>query len=134
MAKTKDGRYLPGKRSSNWLKIKVRQTAEVMIIGYTRGKGDRAQTFGALHIAENTDGGLLYRGKVGTGFDDETIRKISRQIAKLKETKKPIRNKLLDDKVTTWIEPELITEVSYASVTADKIFREPVFVRLRPDL
>ena len=134
MAKTKDGRYLPGKRTSNWLKIKVRQTAEVMIIGYTRGKGDRAQTFGALHIAENTDDGLLYRGKVGTGFDDETIRKISRQIAKLKETKKPIRNKLLDDKVTTWIEPELITEVSYASVTVDKIFREPVFVRLRPDL
>lgn len=134
MAKTRDGRYLPGKRSSNWLKIKVRQTAEVLVIGYTKGKGDREQTFGALHIAERTNGDLLYRGKVGTGFDDETIRNISRQIGKLKEIRKPIKNKLLDDKVSTWIEPSLITEVSYASITTDQIFREPVFVRLRPDL
>src|SRR5690606_25506989 len=134
MAKTKNGKYLPGKRSSNWLKLKVRQTAEVLVIGYTKGKGDRAQTLGALHIAERTNGDMLYRGKVGTGFDDDTIRSISKQVGKLKETKKPIRKKLLDDKVSTWIEPSLAIEVSYTSITTDKIFREPVFVRLRPDL
>ncbi len=134
MAKEKDSKYLPGKRSPHWLKIKVRQTAEVAIIGYTRGKGDRQQTFGALHIAEKNNGDLLYRGKVGTGFDDETIRVIAREIAKLKEVRKPIKAKLLDDRVTTWIEPSLFSEVSYSSITTDQIFREPVFVRLRPDL
>ncbi|MGD8427868.1 MAG: non-homologous end-joining DNA ligase, partial [Balneolaceae bacterium] len=66
MAKKKDGRYLPGKRSDLWLKIKVRQTTECLIIGYTQGKGDRRDYFGALHLAEQTKGELHYRGKVGT--------------------------------------------------------------------
>lgn len=134
MAKAKQSKYLPGKRSPHWLKLKVRQTAEVLIIGYTKGKGDRGQTFGALHIAERNNCDLLYRGKVGTGFDDETISDISKQLRKLEEIRKPIKAKLLDDKVSTWVEPKLFTEVSYSSITTDKIFREPVFVRLRPDL
>lgn len=134
MAKVKDSKYLAGKRSGTWLKIKVRRTAEVAVIGYTKGKGDRQKSFGALHIAEKKGDRLLYRGKVGTGFDDATMKDISKQLAKLKETKKPIDAKLLDEKVSTWVEPKLMTEVSYASLTSDKIFREPVFIRMRPDL
>ncbi|MDV3307460.1 MAG: non-homologous end-joining DNA ligase [Cyclobacteriaceae bacterium] len=134
MAKVRDSKYLPGRRSPSWLKIKVWQTREVVIIGYTRGKGDRGETFGALHIAEQEKDGLLYRGKVGTGFDDDAIRDIKARLKKLKEIKKPITKKLADDKVTTWIEPRMYAEVSYTSITTDKIFREPVFVRLRPDL
>ena len=42
-----------------WLKIKVRQSSECVIIGYTKGKGDRSQTFGALHIAERAGEELL---------------------------------------------------------------------------
>jgi ATP-dependent DNA ligase len=41
---------------------------------------------------------------------------------------------LLDKKTSTWIEPKLIVEVSYSKLTPDKMFREPVFIRLRPDL
>ena len=134
MAKVRDSKYLPGRRSPSWLKIKVWQTREVVIIGYTRGKGDRGETFGALHIAEQEKDELLYRGKVGTGFDDDAIRDIKARLKKLKEIKKPITKKLADDKVTTWIEPRMYAEVSYTSITTDKIFREPVFVRLRPDL
>jgi bifunctional non-homologous end joining protein LigD len=134
MAKAKDSKYLPGKRSAYWLKIKVRRTTEAVIIGFTKGKGDRAKTFGALHIAQKETDNLLYRGKVGTGFDDATMKDITRQLKKLKEIRKPITVKLLDDKVSTWVTPKLIIEVTYASLTADKIFREPVFVRMRPDL
>lgn len=134
MAKMRDSKYLPGRRSPSWLKIKVWQAREVLIIGYTRGKGDRDETFGALHIAEREKDALLYRGKVGTGFDDESIRDIKARLKKLKETKKPTTKKLADDKITTWIEPKMYAEVSYTSITTDKIFREPVFVRLRPDL
>ena len=76
----------------------------------------------------------MYRGKVGTGFDDASIKEIFSQIKKLKEIKKPVEGKILDEKVSTWIEPKLMAEISYASLTPDKNFREPVFVRLRPDL
>ena len=80
------------------------------------------------------EGELVYRGKVGTGFDDATIKEISLDIKKLKEIKKPITNKVMDEKTSKWIEPVLIVEISFASFTPDKMFREPVFVRLRPDL
>jgi ATP-dependent DNA ligase len=134
MAKDKNSRYLPGKRSDGWLKVKIRNTRDVVIIGYNEGKGNRSEAFGGLHIAEIEKGKLVYRGKVGTGFTDAAIKDIFKLIKKLKETDKPVDNKVLDEKVSKWVEPKLFAEVSFASFTPDKIFREPVFVRLRPDL
>lgn len=135
MAKRKDSKYLPGRRSDLWIKIKIRQSVECLVIGYTTGKGNRGQVFGALHIGERVDSKIVYRGKVGTGFDDSTIREIFNVIKKSKEIKKPAGiPKVLDEKVSKWIEPGFTIEASYAKLTPDKIFREPVFLRLRPDL
>ncbi len=134
MAKKKDSKYLPGKRTDLWLKIKVRQTADCFVIGYTEGKGGRSKYFGALHLAEPKDGKLQYRGKVGTGFDEAMMKEINEQLKYIEEIKKPIENEVLDEKQTTWIAPEIMVEVTYASLTPDDIFREAVFVRLRPDL
>lgn len=134
MAKRRDGKYLPGRRSDLWMKIKVRQTAECLVIGYTHGKGNRGVTFGALHIAEKTGDQLQYRGKVGTGFDDAMMKEIDAGLKKLAKVRKVVKEKVPDEKVTTWIEPKLFVEVSYSVVTPDKMFREPVFLRMRPDL
>ncbi|MFM8912269.1 MAG: non-homologous end-joining DNA ligase, partial [Flammeovirgaceae bacterium] len=136
MAKRKNGKYLIGKRSDAWLKIKVRQTTECAIIGYTVGKGDRSATFGALQLAEKKGNEWHYRGKVGTGFDEESLKAIGKEFKKLNKTKKPSLKggKVVDEKITTWVEPKLMAELSYARLTQDEMFREPVFVRLRPDL
>lgn len=135
MAKKADSKYLPGKRGDLWLKIKVRNSRECFIIGYTKGKGDRGQTFGALHIAEKEGNELYYRGKVGTGFDDATIKEIQKVLKDVDVIKKSsVAGKVLDEKITTWIEPKVIAEISYSKLTPDKMFREPVFIRLRPDL
>jgi bifunctional non-homologous end joining protein LigD len=135
MAKKANGKYLPGRRSDLWVKVKVRNSRECFIIGYTKGKGDRGQTFGALHIAEKEGDELHYRGKVGTGFDDATIKEILKEIKQVKELKKiDVVGKLIDEKISTWIEHVLIAEVSYSRLTPDKMFREPVFIRLRQDL
>ncbi|HET9487443.1 MAG TPA: non-homologous end-joining DNA ligase [Chryseosolibacter sp.] len=135
MAKKKDSKYLPGKRSDCWYKIKVRQSSEVHIIGYTKGKGERGITFGALHIAENIGGKLHYRGKVGTGFDDSTIKDILGLLKKIPTLKKPdVIGKLIDEKISVWMEPKIIAEVSYSKLTPDRMFREPVFTKLRLDL
>ncbi|HNU43648.1 MAG TPA: DNA polymerase ligase N-terminal domain-containing protein, partial [Cyclobacteriaceae bacterium] len=90
ISKDKTSKYYPGKRSDQWLKVKVRSTRECVILGYNPGKGDRSVTFGGLHIAERSDTGFVYRGKVGTGFDDATIKEIFKQLKALKEIKKPI--------------------------------------------
>lgn len=134
MAKRKDGKYLPGKRSDLWLKIKVRNTRDCVIIGYNPGKGDRSTTFGGLHIAEREGEKLHYRGKVGTGFDEATLKEVFGAVKKLKEIKKPIGEKVMDEKTSKWVEPKLVAEISFASFTPDKMFREPVFVRMRPDI
>jgi bifunctional non-homologous end joining protein LigD len=134
ISKEKNGKYLPGKRSDLWLKVKVRDTRECCILGYSEGKGNRSQTFGGLHIAERDGDNFIYRGKVGTGFDDAMIKEIFKQIKSLKEIKKPIPDKVMDEKISTWIEPKIIAEISFSMITKDQQFREPVFVRLRPDL
>ena len=136
MAKRKDSKYIIGKRSNAWLKIKVRQSTECFIIGFTPGKGDRKTTFGALQIAEKVEDTLHYRGKVGTGFDDATMKEIGKQLKKkaIVKNHKLQGGRIVDEKITTWIEPSLMAEISYSRLTPDHMFREPVFIRLRPDL
>jgi DNA ligase D-like protein (predicted ligase) len=135
MAKVKDSKYYIGKRSDCWQKIKVRQSKDCVIIGYTQGKGERGQTFGALQIAEPIDGKFFYRGKVGTGFDDATMKEILKALKKAGEIKKTSAiGNFVDPKITTWVEPEVMAEIEYAKLTPDEMFREPVFLRLRPDL
>ena len=134
MAKQRHSTYLPGKRSESWLKIKTRQTLECAIIGYTRGKGDRETSFGALHLAQAHGDELKYLGKVGTGFDEHSMKAVSAELEKLTPIKRPIKEKPLDDTRSIWLEPKLMCEVQFSSLTKDGMLREPVFVRLRPDL
>jgi ATP-dependent DNA ligase len=136
MVKRRDGKYLAGKRSDLWQKVKVQQSGEVYVIGYTPDNGDRAKTFGALHIAERVGEELHYRGKVGTGFDDAMMKEIFQVLSTVPKMKRSpsVVGKLLDEKISTWIEPSAMAEVSYSRITPDKMFREPVFMRLRPDL
>jgi len=134
VAKDKTSRYLPGKRSNTWYKVKTRQTTECVVIGYTYGKGDRESAFGALQLAQYNQDGLEYRGKVGSGFDSKLLKSVFAELQKFKPSKRPVKEKPFDDKSTVWIEPKLFCEIEYASLTKNNTYREPVFLRLRPDL
>jgi DNA ligase D-like protein (predicted ligase)/DNA ligase D-like protein (predicted 3'-phosphoesterase) len=134
MAKEKNSAYRPGTRSGQWLKIKKRQTMDCVIIGYTRGKGGRQDLFGALQLALREGNGLRYLGKVGTGFDDKSMKETFAHLKDIKRVKRPIKEKPLDDAQTVWIEPRAVCEVQFASLTKEGMLREPVFLRLRPDL
>ena len=134
MAKQRNSAYLPGKRGESWLKIKTRQTIECTIVGYTQGKGDRETSFGALHLAQANGDRLKYVGKVGAGFDDFSLKAVSSELKKLRTIERPVKEKPLDNARSLWVEPKLTCEVQFASVTQDGMLREPVFVRLRPDL
>ncbi len=143
MAKRKGSKYLPGKRTDNWVKVKVRQTVDVAIIGYTEGKGDRKNYFGALQIAEKANEGKIkspdsskwiYRGKVGTGYNQKLMAEIHHILKKVPKNPKVIEEKPLDDAKTTWIQPKVYCEIEFASITPNGTYREPVFVRLRPDI
>ncbi|MGI9542025.1 MAG: non-homologous end-joining DNA ligase [Cyclobacteriaceae bacterium] len=134
MAKRRESKYLVGKRSDNWLKIKVRQTVDSIIIGYTQGNNDRAPYFGALHLADFEGEELIYRGKVGTGFDLKTMKEVMKMLKDIPTGARPVKERPIDNAKTTWLEPRLHCEIAYASITPNRTYREPVFIRLRPDL
>ena len=134
MAKRKDSSYLPGKRTESWLKLKAQNTAECLIIGFTEGKGDREPTFGALHLAQDSNGQLTYVGKAGSGFDESSLTAVRRELDGLTRVKKPVKETTSENARSHWVEPKLVCEVRYASLTPDGLLREPVFLRLRPDL
>ena len=134
IAKERGSFYYPGRRSSVWLKIKVRQNTECTIIGYTEGKGNRASTFGSLLLAQRKGERLQYVGKVGTGFDDKLLKSIGKELRALNRVDRPVETKRPDDAWTIWLEPKLVCEIQHASWANNRTLREPVFVRLRPDL
>jgi len=134
MLKNKNAPYEPGKRCSHWIKIKYRNTNDYHIIGYTEGEGDRIKLFGALHLVELQEENMIYRGKVGSGFNQGSLKHILTLLEKQGKSKKLIKDKLEDDRRSKWIKPGLVCEIEYASMTKNGTLREPVFLRLREDL
>jgi DNA ligase D-like protein (predicted ligase) len=134
MAKKRNSTYRPGTRSAEWLKIKKRQTMECVIIGYTKGRGDPEASFGALQLALRDGNSFRYVGKVGTGFDVKSRKEILAYLKNIRHAKRPVREKPSDDAQTVWLEPTAVCEVQFASLTNNSMLREPVFLRLRPDL
>ena len=76
VAKRTDSPYRAGRRSLDWQKLKLRQTQEVVIAGYTRGQGRRTGGFGALVAAVHDAGVLRWAGNIGTGFSDREIARL----------------------------------------------------------
>jgi DNA ligase D-like protein (predicted ligase) len=133
MAKEILAPYLPGRRGPSWLKIKARRTMECIILGYTPGRGDRERLFGALHLGIYKGTTLKYLGRVGTGFTDLQLKRLKKELDKLDSMDRLMLKKPKEDAGSVWLEPLLVCEVSFASLTADGSLREPVFLRLRPD-
>lgn len=132
MAKKKDSPYEQGVRSGNWLKIKKLNSCDCVVLGYTKGTGVRAETFGALLLSlYDKEGKPVYVGKVGTGFSQETLKTLSETFQALKTDAVPFKVDVPEE--VTWLKPELVCEVLYQTVTRDGRLRMPRFQRLRSD-
>ena len=137
VAKKAEARYQAGRRTRDWLKVKTHQEQELIVAGYTRGKGRRASSLGSLVLAVRRGGELSYAGNVGTGFDDEEIERLMRLLRPLERPTSPFRDvpkmpKVRRDDVV-WVEPELVAQVSFAEWTHDGRLRAPVYKGLRED-
>ena len=131
MAKRSDGKYTPGRRNDTWIKVKVKETMDCLIIGFTIGEGDREKYFGSLQLAEQTKDGLVYRGRVGTGFDDRLLKQLSLLFKDSISDNRPlIEIEMHEEKSSVWISGDLKCEVEYSMITDNGTFRDPVFKRL----
>ncbi|MGX7680011.1 non-homologous end-joining DNA ligase [Jatrophihabitans sp. DSM 45814] len=136
--------YRPGRRSSDWLKIKNVSTQEVIIAGWRPGKGRRSGTIGSLLLAipASTDrdvvaGGreLLYAGHVGTGFSEAALKALQARLAPLVRSTSPLADEIprADSRDANWVTPRLVGEVAFSEWTPDGRLRHPVWRGLRPD-
>lgn len=134
VAKDKESRYLPGKRSSSWVKVKFRQSQEAVICGYTAPQGERLY-FGALILGVYENGELRYIGNCGSGFTDKSLKEIYDLMEKERVAHKPFAREVsvAKENEAVWIRPKLVCEVYYSEWTADQRLRHPVFKGLRLD-
>jgi bifunctional non-homologous end joining protein LigD len=138
VAKRLHSRYQPGRRSADWRKVKLRAEQELVIVGYTRGRGRRGSSLGALVLGVHEAAGLRWAGNVGTGFTDEESRRLVGLLRPLAREKSPLAETPRMPRVArsdvVWVEPVLVAKVRFAEWTSEGRLRAPVYVGLRDDV
>lgn len=134
MAKKADSRYVVGRRSRAWLKLKLEQSQEVVVGGWRVGAGARSGTFGALLLGVPDGDKLRYVGRVGTGFKDWQLRDIMDKLEPREIPESPFADIPREDSANArWVKPELVAEVAFGNWTGPGRLRHPVWRGWRPD-
>ena len=134
VAKYKSSKYLQGIRSRDWLKIKNIKTQDCIVIGYTKGEGNRENYFGSLLLAAyDSKNKLRFVGHTGSGFDFDQLEKVYEKVQKMRVEKCQISYVPYTNRDPVWIKPELVAEIKFSNWTSEKIMRAPIFLRFRED-
>jgi DNA ligase D-like protein (predicted ligase) len=132
IAKRVDAPYRAG-RSRDWLKFKCVAGQEFVIGGYTDPRGTRSG-FGALLLGYyDSDGLLVYAGKVGTGFDERTLHDLHDELVSLEREDPPFQVGKLPKSGVHWVTPRLVAQIGFSDWTSDGMLRHPRFQGLRRD-
>jgi bifunctional non-homologous end joining protein LigD len=132
IAKRADSIYVQ-QRSRDWLKLKCVARQEFVVGGWTDPQGGRVG-LGALLVGVYDDGELRYAGKVGTGYDDETLSDLSRRLSSIERKTPPFADsERIPRKRVHWASPKLVAEVGFTEWTSDGKLRHPRFLGLRGD-
>ena len=144
VAKKADSIYVPGSRTSNWLKIKTEKRHEVVIAGYTINEGSDKK-FSALIVGVyNEDEKLKFLGQIGTGFTREVQNELIKKLKPLETKECPFEEVPVINKPTRfrpnppkakvkWVKAVLVCEVSYQELKPGGIMRHARFRGLRTD-
>jgi bifunctional non-homologous end joining protein LigD len=133
VAKRLDSTYDPGRRTAVWVKVKNVCEQDVVIGGWTPGEGGRSRTLGAIAAGVYEDGELVYAGKVGSGFTEQTLALLQRELDKLRRPDSPFTGRQ-PPKGTVFVEPRLVARVELREWTKSGTMRAPTFKGLRPDV
>jgi bifunctional non-homologous end joining protein LigD len=130
VAKNMSAPYTEG-RSTNWLKFKVHQEDEFIVVGYTAPAGAR-RWFGALLLGAYDKEKIRYVGKVGTGFTQDSLARLFRTFQPLVRIRPAVIDPPRENNVT-YLAPRLVAQIAYQEWTGDRKLRQPVFLGLRDD-
>jgi bifunctional non-homologous end joining protein LigD len=139
VAKRRDSTYVPGGRSRQWVKVKVRRHDEWVVGGWSGGLGNREGGLGSLLVgAYDTPGvaPLRYAGRVGSGFTMAELGRMARRLEPLAVPQCPFEPPppALHRKGAHWVAPEVVVEIEYGELTSEGRLRHPVYLGERPDV
>ena len=126
------------RRTREWLKIKITQTVDCVIGGYTDPEGSR-EYFGSIVLGlYDKNGNLIHVGQAGTGFDHAMLKEISKVLKKRDTKVSPFPQGVEALRTVHWVKPELVAEIKFTEWTHETAeggmkLRAPVFLRLRDD-
>ncbi|TQS45163.1 DNA ligase [Cryptosporangium phraense] len=135
VAKRLTSKYLAGKRTRDWLKVKNIRTQEVVVGGWRPGAGRREGKIGSLLVGIPGENGLDYVGHVGTGFTDAVLDDLTRRLRRTERKTSPFSAELPRPhaKDAHWVTPHLVGEVAFGEWTGDGLLRHPAWRGLRAD-
>ena len=131
IAKQADSTY-EGGRSKDWLKFKCVRDQEFVVGGYTSPKGSRIE-LGALLLGYYDGRDLVYAGKVGTGFDEATLRSLHERLSPIEQDATPFTRGLVREPSARWVRPEMVAQIGFSEWTRDGKLRHPRYQGLRLD-
>ncbi len=126
------------RRTREWLKIKITQTVDCVIGGYTDPEGSR-DYFGSVVLGlYDKQGDLIHVGQAGSGFDQAMLKEIWQKLKKLQTKQSPFPHGVEALREVHWIKPQLVAEIKFSEWTHETAeggmkLRAPVFLRLRDD-
>ncbi len=132
IAKRAQSRYLSGKRTPDWRKLKITHEQEFVVGGWTEPRQTRAY-FGALLLGVYERRELIYVGHIGTGFNERELARVMTLLRPIEVATCPFRDKPPTNERAHWVTPKLVAQVKFTEWTADGSLRHPVYLGLRDD-
>ncbi|WP_309662024.1 DNA ligase D [Sphingomonas sp.] len=120
-----------GARTRNWLKVKCTRRQEFVVVGWA--DSDKRRGFRSLLLGLKQGRKLTYAGKVGTGFDAQTMQVLLGKMRPLQQPEPPLEVPSAERKGAHWIAPKLVAEIAFAEFTREGTLRHPSFIALRDD-
>jgi bifunctional non-homologous end joining protein LigD len=134
VAKRLDSPYLPGRRTSAWVKVKNVCSTDVVVGGWLPGEGGRSGRLGALVIGiPGEEGRLRYAGRVGTGFTESELARLGAMLDPLARRDSPFEGRQ-PPKETRFVDPRLVARVEYTERTRAGTLRHPSYKGVRDDV
>jgi bifunctional non-homologous end joining protein LigD len=133
IAKRASAPYQAG-RTKDWLKFKCENNQELVIGGFTDPQGTRTGLGALLLGYYDSDGHLVYAGKVGTGFNQQTLDLLHTELSAIEQDRSPFeRGDLPRERGVHWTQPQLVAQIGFSEWTTDGRLRHPRFQGLRRD-